>query len=318
MHYYQFNIGDYHGHTGYLSLLEDLAYRRILDTYYLSESPLPNDPEQIARKIGMRENVEEVKQVLNDFFILTDGLYTNKRVERELESYRAKADTARANGKKGGRPSKSKETQGEPSGNPEETQPVILANPDETGSKAKHKPITNNQETINKDIKTLDQSALDREKCFEMFWNSGIRKVNKKKAKTLFINLLKKEALPENFTLSLCDDVTTRLDSDQLGFAQMHPTTYLNGERWNDEVTHETHQQPNQPKPSLIDRVKANVDKRRRDREADWAIEDKLSGRDAMAENDCDVRPQILRPVRGDAGRDMGNVLDGDFWETDG
>ena len=73
MHYYQFNIGDYHSHTSYLSLLEDLAYRRILDLYYLNESPLPNDPKQVARLIGMRDNIEEVTQVLADFFSEKDG-----------------------------------------------------------------------------------------------------------------------------------------------------------------------------------------------------------------------------------------------------
>jgi len=35
MHYYQFNIGDYASHTRHLSDLEDLAYRRLLDAYYL-------------------------------------------------------------------------------------------------------------------------------------------------------------------------------------------------------------------------------------------------------------------------------------------
>ncbi|NDH69342.1 MAG: DUF1376 domain-containing protein, partial [Gammaproteobacteria bacterium] len=33
MHYYQFHIGDYKSHTHHLSLLEDLAYRRLLDFY---------------------------------------------------------------------------------------------------------------------------------------------------------------------------------------------------------------------------------------------------------------------------------------------
>jgi len=146
MHYYQFNIGDYHSHTGYLSLLEDLAYRRLLDTYYLSESPIAGIPKQVARVIGMRDNVEEVTQILEDFFILKDGVWVNKRVDSEIELYHSKAVTARNNGKKGGRPPKDKETQEEPSPNPEITQSVNLANPEITGSKANHKPLTKNQE----------------------------------------------------------------------------------------------------------------------------------------------------------------------------
>jgi uncharacterized protein YdaU (DUF1376 family) len=142
LHYYQFNIGDYHSHTGYLSLLEDLAYRRLLDAYYLSESPYPEDPKQVARLVGMRDNVDEVTQILNDFFTLKDGFWINKRVDAELELYHSKAVTARNNGRKGGRPPKDKETQGEPNPNPEITQSVNLANPEITGSQANHKPLT--------------------------------------------------------------------------------------------------------------------------------------------------------------------------------
>lgn len=161
MHYYQFNIGDYSSHTGYLSLLEDLAYRRLLDAYYLCESPFPNDPKQVARVIGMRDNVEEVEQVLKDFFILENGFYHNKRVDKELELYHQKAVTARNNGKKGGRPRKDNGTQKEPNPNPEITQPVNLANPEITGSQANHKPITNNHKPIVKNGRFTPPSLED-------------------------------------------------------------------------------------------------------------------------------------------------------------
>ena len=39
MHYYSFNIGDYASHTRHLTAIEDLAYRRLLDLYYLHEQP---------------------------------------------------------------------------------------------------------------------------------------------------------------------------------------------------------------------------------------------------------------------------------------
>lgn len=126
------------------------------------------------------------------------------------------------------------------------------------------------------------------------------------------MRLIKSEENPLDFTNNLINDVLVRLDSNQLGFEQMHPTTYLNGERWNDEVTHETHQQANQPKPSLIDRVKANTAARREERAR------RKSCGQPLGQNGSDVRTQICEPIRGDAGRDLDNVLDGDFWETDG
>jgi uncharacterized protein YdaU (DUF1376 family) len=43
MNYYPFHVGDYAAHTAHLEPMEDLAYRRMLDAYYLRESPLPVD-----------------------------------------------------------------------------------------------------------------------------------------------------------------------------------------------------------------------------------------------------------------------------------
>ena len=70
MHFYSFNIGDYMSHTVHLSLMEDLAYRRCLDIYYLHEKPLPEDATEVARLIRMPEHKPEVVQVLKEFFIL--------------------------------------------------------------------------------------------------------------------------------------------------------------------------------------------------------------------------------------------------------
>lgn len=106
MHYYQFNIGDYAKHTRHLTNEEDLAYRRMIDHCYLNESPLVDDVKKIARLINMRNCEGEVKNVLDDFFVLKDGFWHNSRVEKDLALYAEKADRARENGKKGGRPPK--------------------------------------------------------------------------------------------------------------------------------------------------------------------------------------------------------------------
>tara|TARA_R110000851_G_scaffold303263_1_gene460802 strand:+ start:1650 stop:2270 length:621 start_codon:yes stop_codon:yes gene_type:complete len=92
---------------------------------------------------------------------------------------------------------------------------------------------------------------------FDEFWASGIRKVNKKKAQSLFNNILKKQGDKDAFTARLALDIANRLTSNQLGFAEMHPTTYLNGERWNDEVmtNDQSHQRLNQPRKSLSERT---------------------------------------------------------------
>lgn len=148
MHYYQFNIGDYAKATRHLSNLEDLAYRRLMDIYYDTEKPLISDVDKLARLINMRENKKEIENVLTDFFVLSDEGYSQKRIDEEIEHYTAKADAARANGKKGGRPKKAKANPKETEREPKKTQSVILANPAETGSKANQEPITNNQQPV--------------------------------------------------------------------------------------------------------------------------------------------------------------------------
>lgn len=86
MNYYPFHIGDYAAHTRYLTLMEDLAYRRMLDLYYVSEKPL-EPAEQTARLIGMRDHVAEVGTILSDFFEATDSGFINKRANEELDKF---------------------------------------------------------------------------------------------------------------------------------------------------------------------------------------------------------------------------------------
>jgi len=89
---------------------------------------------------------------------------------------------------------------------------------------------------INELLKAIKPKKVKFDQMFDEFWESGIRKVNKKKSLSLFNNILEKHDYPDGFTQMLIADVQSRLRTNQLGFTEMHPTTYLNGERWNDEI----------------------------------------------------------------------------------
>jgi len=134
MHYFQFNIGDYIKNTIHLSLLEDLAYRRLLDYYYDSEKPIPNDIPLVSRK--MRLDAEVIQTVLNEFFVLTPDGYKNHRADQEIASYHEYMAKQKANGSKGGRP---KKTQTKPTANPSQTQ----NNPKQQPTTNNHKPNKN-------------------------------------------------------------------------------------------------------------------------------------------------------------------------------
>jgi uncharacterized protein YdaU (DUF1376 family) len=130
MHYFQFHIGDYKSHTHHLSLLEDLAYRRLLDFYFLHEKPIKH--RDIARQIGMRDHEEDVMTVLNEFFISTPEGFVNPRADKEIKQYKEFAEA----GKRGAAKRWGTPPYGEANSPPNAT-PIATIN---------HKPITNNQD----------------------------------------------------------------------------------------------------------------------------------------------------------------------------
>jgi uncharacterized protein YdaU (DUF1376 family) len=96
VNYFPFNVGDYSAHTAHLEPMEDLAYRRLLDQYYLREGPLPADIQVTAKLVRMRSMVADVEAVLREFFTLTDGGWRHSRCDAEIEKMQDKQAKARA------------------------------------------------------------------------------------------------------------------------------------------------------------------------------------------------------------------------------
>lgn len=142
MHYYQFNIGDYHTHTLHLNEMEDLAYRRMLDWCYLHEKELPLDYEQIARLIRMRSHTDCIAVVVQEFFTRHNDGWISDRVLQEIEHYKAKVEQA----SKAGKASAERRANGSPTG----VQPTN-----------NQQPITNNQQPLDLDaIASLAEEGL--------------------------------------------------------------------------------------------------------------------------------------------------------------
>lgn len=148
MHYYQFNIGDYASHTRHLSIIEDIAYRRLLDLYYLHERPLGDCSANVARLIGMSAYQEEVETVLIEYFEHVDGGYINIRADKEIAHYHSKIEQASKAGKASAeRRLSTRSTDVQPTNN--------------------HKPITNNQEPK---VEKQRGSRLSRDLIFPSEW----------------------------------------------------------------------------------------------------------------------------------------------------
>jgi uncharacterized protein YdaU (DUF1376 family) len=153
MYYYQHHIGDYLKHTAHLTPLEDIAYRRLLDVYYDTESPIPTDIPLVSRRL--RIDPATVKLVLDEFFQSTEQGYRNKRADLEIAAYHAFLEKQKANGIKGGRP-KTQTTD-----NP----PLSQAEPKITLT-TNREPLTENQEptTSNNKERSPNGSRLTIEK----------------------------------------------------------------------------------------------------------------------------------------------------------
>lgn len=110
-------------------------------------------------------------------------------------------------------------------------------------------PTNNNTNYKN----TIDHNHIDRsppaepkkpdafELHFNEFWNAGLVKLAKDRAKASFKRAYQR-ANAENpisladFTDTLINDIRQRLRLGQFGFDRLHPATYLNQARWQDEL----------------------------------------------------------------------------------
>lgn len=157
MHYYSFHIGDYMSHTRHLSLMEDLAFRRLLDFYYLHEQPIKQ--RDIARQIGLREHEQDVLTVLNEFFVSTEDGFVNPRADKEIANFKAMSE----GGKRGAAKRWSKGSDSPPIATPMPS-PIATIN---------HKPITINQEPIKNSVAkaTGDKSPLSAD---EIIFGYGV------------------------------------------------------------------------------------------------------------------------------------------------
>lgn len=202
MIWYKFHLGDYITHTLHLSDAEDLAYRRLLDLYYMSEAPIPLETESVARKIRLDLDITE--SVLSEFFERTENGYRNARCDAEIAKYQHQVETNRSLGKRGGRPKK-------------------------TESKTDSKPKVNPKKIQNKNINTL--SVATRFEEFWAAWPASKRKVAKAAVQAKW----EKHNLDE-VADAIIDNVNALKVSEQwTGGYEPAPLTYINQRRWEDD-----------------------------------------------------------------------------------
>lgn len=134
--YYAWFPTIYEQDTQHLSLAEDGAYRRLIDHYMTTRSPLPSSDKALARIVGCgNDEWQIISGNVLSFFKAKEGNFYHDFCEETIAGDTARILQAQLNGRKGGRPSTSKET--------EITQPLPDGNP--VGSPNPYQPTQNNQ-----------------------------------------------------------------------------------------------------------------------------------------------------------------------------
>lgn len=110
-------IKDYYGDTVHLTTEQHGAYLLMIMAAWTAEGRLPADDGQLAAICRLtRSGWNKHRSVLLQFFAQEAGELRHKRISEELDRARHNIETARANGRKGGRPRKQTETETKPTG----------------------------------------------------------------------------------------------------------------------------------------------------------------------------------------------------------
>jgi uncharacterized protein YdaU (DUF1376 family) len=200
--WYKFHLGDYITHTTHLSDAEDLAYRRLLDLYYMSEKQIPLNTESVSRKI--RIDLDITESVLGEFFERTETGYFNNRCHAEVTKYQHQVENNRQLGKRGGRPKKTEtETETEPKDNPKKIQ--------------------------------IQKKNINTSSRFDEFWNAwpaSKRKVAKAECQKKWAKA-GLDSVAETIVLHV--NVIKNTEQWTTGF-EPAPLTYINQRRWEDDA----------------------------------------------------------------------------------
>lgn len=101
--YMPFYISDYLSDAAHLSTIEHGAYLLLIMTYWQTGKPLLDNDRNLANICRLSLSAfTKMKINIKNFFLLEDGFLIHKRLEKELEKFRRKSDSARVSGAKGG------------------------------------------------------------------------------------------------------------------------------------------------------------------------------------------------------------------------
>ena len=183
MHYYKFNISDWHLATSHLSLEEEAVYFKLINFYYDSERPIPLETQSVIRRLRLANHKETFALVLEEFFNLKADGWHHSRCDDEIEKYHHKAEINQKVGKLGGRPKKINDLDN----NPQITQSVSKNNPQKTLTTNQEPLTTNHIKTIQApegvSVEVWNDFVLQRKKARAVISENVIKSIAKEAQK---------------------------------------------------------------------------------------------------------------------------------------
>ena len=198
--YQQIFWGDYFADTQHLTTEEHGAYLLLIGTYWQRGRALDNSNGRLANVTRLSdERWTIVQESLKEFFTIENDIWTHSRIEFDLEKVLSKSTK------------------------------ISHAAKDSARDRANRRLAIVERSSDHTDTDIPNENFQIQ---FEQFWNLYPKKEGKKKAQDAFSKVLKKtsfEILIEGLQKYV------RNPSRKLEFTLL-ATTWLNGERWNDEV----------------------------------------------------------------------------------
>lgn len=250
--YMQLYVADYLADTAHLTTEEHGAYLLMLFSYWQTGKPLRADRlATVARMSNDRWN--SVENTLSEFFNtdVNPGCWTHLRVEADLHQVASKSTQASDAGKKSALArARAKQALQTDVSTSVATKPQRNANHTDTDTDTEQ----------NQDQKHLIK--FDQKSAFEIFWKLYPRKVSKTPSMKKFMTKCKDAETFSKIIRSVGEHIEGAWSLAEMNFIP-HAATWLNQERWNDEVSHV---RPNtaganaganrQSRPSLVEQVR--------------------------------------------------------------
>lgn len=219
--YMQFYVADYLADTTHLTAEEHGAYMLLLFSYWQTGKPLRIDRLATVARIP-NDRWPSVAETLSEFFHVTETHWVQFRVEADLEAVNSKVVTASNAGKASAR-AKALKKQQELNDRSTDVADPLQRN-------------VNHTDTDTDTDKNTKSSSPAADDLFPKFWKLYPNKKGKAAAEKAWKKLKVTDDLFTLIAQGLAKQCASQAWLKDSGQFIPHPTTWLNGKRWEDEV----------------------------------------------------------------------------------